>query len=43
VPIKRIFMGVPPEKAVSRDALSNPYTLAYILDVAQRIALKQIP
>jgi acetoacetyl-CoA synthetase len=43
VPVKRIFMGVPPEKAVSRDALSNPYTLAYILEVAQRIALKQIP
>lgn len=39
VPVKRIFMGVSPEKAVSADALSNPQSLTSILEVAKRIAL----
>jgi acetoacetyl-CoA synthetase len=28
VPVKRILAGVPPERAVSRDALANPEALA---------------
>lgn len=36
VPVKRIFMGVSPEKAVSLDALSNPQSLAYFIEAATR-------
>ncbi|WP_026370044.1 acetoacetate--CoA ligase [Kallotenue papyrolyticum] len=36
VPIKKIFMGVPPEKAANPDAMSNPQILSYFVELAQR-------
>ena len=36
VPIKRILMGIPPEQAVSRDALANPEALEYFVELAAR-------
>ncbi len=36
VPVKRILMGEPPEKAVSRDSLANPAALDYFVEFAQR-------
>jgi len=35
VPIKKLFMGVPVEKAISMDALSNPAALQFYIDLAQ--------
>ncbi len=37
VPIKKLFMGVPVEKAVSIDAMSNPQAIEYFVSVAQRV------
>ncbi len=36
VPVKRILNGAPLEQAVSRDAMSNPDSLAFFLELAQR-------
>jgi acetoacetyl-CoA synthetase len=36
VPVKRILMGEPPEKAASRDSLANPAALDYFVELAQR-------
>ncbi len=36
VPIKKLLMGIPVEKAVSIDAMSNPQTIQYFLEIAQR-------
>jgi acetoacetyl-CoA synthetase len=38
VPVKRILMGTPPEKAVSRDSLANPSSLDYFVEMASRLA-----
>jgi acetoacetyl-CoA synthetase len=35
VPVKKIFMGVPVEKAISVDAMSNPQVLPYFVEFAQ--------
>ena len=37
VPVKKILMGTPPEKAASRDSLSNPHSLDYFEDLAARL------
>lgn len=37
VPIKKLLMGVPVEQAVSADAMSNPQTIQYFLEVAQKL------
>ena len=37
VPVKKLFMGVPVEKAVSMDALSNPQAIAYFITFAQKV------
>jgi acetoacetyl-CoA synthetase len=37
VPIKKLFMGVPLEKAVSMDALSNPQALQFYNELAQKM------
>ena len=37
VPVKRILMGTPPEKAASRDSLANPAALDWFVDLAARI------
>jgi acetoacetyl-CoA synthetase len=34
VPVKRILMGQPPEKAASRDSLANPAALDYFVELA---------
>jgi acetoacetyl-CoA synthetase len=38
VPVKRILMGTPPEKAASRDSLANPAALDYFVEMAGRLA-----
>jgi acetoacetyl-CoA synthetase len=37
VPVKRILMGEPPERAASRDSLANPEALDYFVDFAGRL------
>jgi acetoacetyl-CoA synthetase len=39
VPVKRILMGTPVEKAASRDSLSNPRSLDYFVEMASRPAV----
>jgi acetoacetyl-CoA synthetase len=39
VPVKRILMGTPPEKAASRDSLANPAALDYFVAMAKRLAV----
>jgi acetoacetyl-CoA synthetase len=36
VPVKRILMGIPPEKAASRDSLANPAALDWFVGYAER-------
>jgi acetoacetyl-CoA synthetase len=38
VPVKRILMGTPPEKAASRDSLANPRSLDYFVAMAGRLS-----
>ena len=35
VPVRRILMGVAPEKAANRDAVANPQALDYFIDYAK--------
>jgi len=37
VPVKRILMGEPPEKAASRDSLGNPVALDYFTELASSL------
>jgi acetoacetyl-CoA synthetase len=39
VPVKRILMGTPAEKAASRDSLANPHSLDYFVEMARRLAV----
>ena len=32
VPVRKILMGVPPEKAANRDAVANPQALDYFAE-----------
>lgn len=41
VPIKKLLMGVPVEKAASRDSLSNPQALTYFVEFAERFRAGQ--
>jgi acetoacetyl-CoA synthetase len=36
LPVKRILMGTPPEKAASRDSLQNPAALDFFVSWAER-------
>jgi acetoacetyl-CoA synthetase len=36
VPVKKLFMGVPVEKAVSRDALASPQAIDFFIDYVQQ-------
>ncbi|MBO0781949.1 MAG: acetoacetate--CoA ligase [Ktedonobacteraceae bacterium] len=38
VPVKKILMGVPMEKAISLDAMSNPHSITYFDAVAQKVS-----
>ncbi len=35
VPIKKLFLGMPIEKAANPDSMSNPHTLAYFVELAK--------
>lgn len=35
VPVKKLFLGMPVEKAVSVDAMANPQAIQYFIDLAQ--------
>ena len=35
VPVRRILMGMPVEKAANRDAVANPKSLDYFIDYAK--------
>ena len=37
VPVKRILTGTPPEKAVSPDAISNPQSIHFFIDLAESL------
>lgn len=37
VPIKKLLMGIPVEQAISIDAMSNPQTIPYFLELAQKL------
>jgi acetoacetyl-CoA synthetase len=37
VPVKRILMGTPPDKAASRDSLANPAALDWFVDFAAEL------
>ena len=39
VPVKKILMGTPVEKAASRDSLANPAALDYFVEMAKRLAV----
>jgi acetoacetyl-CoA synthetase len=39
VPVKKILMGTPVEKAASRDSLANPRSLDYFVEMAARLAV----
>ncbi len=39
VPVKKILMGTPVEKAASRDSLANPHSLDYFVEMAERLAV----
>ena len=36
VPVKRILMGTPPDKAASRDSLANPEALDWFVELAEK-------
>jgi acetoacetyl-CoA synthetase len=38
VPIKKLFMGVPPDKAISVDSMSNPRAMEYFIEFARKFA-----
>jgi acetoacetyl-CoA synthetase len=38
VPVKKILMGEPPEKAASRDSLANPAALDYFVQLSSELA-----
>jgi acetoacetyl-CoA synthetase len=42
VPVKRILMGTPPEKAASRDSLANPAALDYFVAMAGRLDVQSV-
>jgi acetoacetyl-CoA synthetase len=38
VPVKKLFMGIPIEKAASPDAMSNPQSIQYFVPFAEKVA-----
>ena len=38
MPVKRILMGEPPDKAASRDSLANPAALDWFVELADSAA-----
>jgi acetoacetyl-CoA synthetase len=42
VPVKRILNGIAPEKAVSRDAMTNPDSMAFFVELAAKAAQERV-
>ena len=38
VPVKKLFMGAPMEKAISVDSMSNPQAMQYFVEFARRLS-----
>jgi len=38
VPVKKLFMGIPVEKAISTDAMSNPQSIQYFIELAGKVS-----
>jgi len=36
VPVKKLLMGIPAEKAISSDSMSNPQSLQYFVEFARK-------
>ena len=43
IPVRKILLGMPVEKAANLDAMSNPDSIAYIIKLAQVIEQKMQP
>lgn len=43
VPVRKILMGWPPDKAANRDAMANPAALDWFVDFAREQVLPQLP
>ncbi len=41
VPVKKLFMGLPIEKAVSLDAMSDPSALQYFVELAEKVKTEE--
>ena len=37
VPVKKLFMGIRVEKAISTDAMSNPQSIQYFIELASKV------
>jgi acetoacetyl-CoA synthetase len=40
LPVKKLFLGMPLEKVANRDAMANPDSLGYYMDLARRRAAR---
>jgi acetoacetyl-CoA synthetase len=40
VPVKKLFLGLPVEKAVSVDAMSNPQSIQFFIEFANKADLR---
>jgi acetoacetyl-CoA synthetase len=40
VPVKKLLMGIPVEKAISTDAMGNPQSIQYFIDFANKVSPK---
>ncbi|HZO70606.1 MAG TPA: acetoacetate--CoA ligase [Ktedonobacteraceae bacterium] len=43
VPVKKLLMGIPMEKAISTDAMSNPYSIEYFSETTRKVAAMREP
>jgi len=42
VPVKKLLMGIPAEKAISTDAMGNPQSLQYFIEFANKVSPKSL-
>jgi acetoacetyl-CoA synthetase len=43
VPLKRIFLGQPPDKVLNRDAMANPQCVDWYLALAASLSARTAP
>ncbi len=43
VPVKKLLMGIPVEKAISTDAMGNPQSIQYFIEFANKAGLRAYP